>query len=139
MSEEKIRAYGDELYDAWHTRRTVPPLLDREPGITLDDAYRIQERMVAHFSQCDPEYGARVAAGGVARKVLGDGVEIAYVDGRDDDHRHAGRRRIRRHTQRFAAEFAGVQVAVGIDPHGLSRPQAFVRQAQHAAGGSRRK
>ena len=23
----------------------------------------IQERMVGHFSQCDPEYGARVAAG----------------------------------------------------------------------------
>jgi len=53
MHSEKIQEYGDELYDAWRTRRTVPPLLEREPGITLDDAYRIQERFIAR----------RVAAG----------------------------------------------------------------------------
>lgn len=46
MNEEKIRRYGDELYDAWQTRHTVPPLLEREPDITIEDAYRIQLRMV---------------------------------------------------------------------------------------------
>ncbi|HEY0832371.1 MAG TPA: 2-oxopent-4-enoate hydratase [Azospirillum sp.] len=53
MHNDKIQEYGDEIYDAWRTRRTVPPLLEREPGITLDDAYRIQERFIAR----------RVAAG----------------------------------------------------------------------------
>jgi 2-oxopent-4-enoate/cis-2-oxohex-4-enoate hydratase len=47
MTPERIQHYGDELYAAWSERRTVAPLLAREPGITLDDAYRIQERMVA--------------------------------------------------------------------------------------------
>ncbi|WP_085318292.1 2-oxopent-4-enoate hydratase [Derxia lacustris] len=38
--------YGDELYRALIERRTVEPLRLREPDITLDDAYRIQLRMV---------------------------------------------------------------------------------------------
>ena len=46
MDAQKIQAYGDELYAALVERRTVPPLLEREPDITLDDAYRIQLRMV---------------------------------------------------------------------------------------------
>jgi len=53
MDDNKITLYGDELYEAWLARRTVPPLREREPGITIDDAYRIQERFVAR----------RVAAG----------------------------------------------------------------------------
>lgn len=47
MEDDKIRQYGDELYEAFAARRTVPPLLAREPGITIEDAYRIQERFVA--------------------------------------------------------------------------------------------
>ncbi|MBL8466678.1 2-oxopent-4-enoate hydratase [Methyloversatilis discipulorum] len=46
MDAQKIQAYGDELYQALVERRTVAPLLEREPDITLDDAYRIQLRMV---------------------------------------------------------------------------------------------
>ena len=42
MTPEKIRQYGDELYTAWLERRTVAPLLQREPDITLEDAYKIQ-------------------------------------------------------------------------------------------------
>lgn len=42
MTPEKIRHYGDELYTAWLERRTVAPLLQREPDITLEDAYKIQ-------------------------------------------------------------------------------------------------
>ncbi len=53
MKPEDIERYGDELYEALLARRTVAPLLEREPDITLDDAYRIQSRMVAR----------RVAAG----------------------------------------------------------------------------
>lgn len=51
MNEEKIQHYGDALYEAWLARRTIPPLLEQEPDITLDDAYRIQQRYVARRVQ----------------------------------------------------------------------------------------
>lgn len=51
MDTHKIEQYGDELYEAWLARRTVPPLSEREPEITLDDAYRIQLRMVGRRVQ----------------------------------------------------------------------------------------
>jgi 2-oxopent-4-enoate/cis-2-oxohex-4-enoate hydratase len=47
MTPELIHAYGDELYGAFIDRMTVMPLVDREPDITIEDAYRIQQRMVA--------------------------------------------------------------------------------------------
>ena len=47
MDDNKINQYGDELYDCWLHRRTVAPLREREPGITIEDAYKIQERFVA--------------------------------------------------------------------------------------------
>ncbi|WP_284620237.1 2-oxopent-4-enoate hydratase [Aquabacterium humicola] len=46
MNDTQIQQYGDELYDALLTRTPVPPLTEREPTITLDDAYRIQLRMI---------------------------------------------------------------------------------------------
>ena len=46
MNDETIQKYGDELYVAWLERRTVAPLLEREPDITLTDAYRIQSRYI---------------------------------------------------------------------------------------------
>jgi 2-oxopent-4-enoate/cis-2-oxohex-4-enoate hydratase len=46
MTPEKIQYYGDELYTAWLECRTVAPLLEREPEITLEDAYQIQLRYV---------------------------------------------------------------------------------------------
>ena len=53
MTDEQINQYGDELYAAWLEKKPVAPLREREPEITLSDAYRIQERFVAR----------RVAAG----------------------------------------------------------------------------
>ena len=47
MDKQKIEHYGDELYQAFVSRRAIAPLLTREPEITLEDAYRIQERFVA--------------------------------------------------------------------------------------------
>lgn len=46
MEEKFIKHYGQELYDAWRERRTVEPLLKREPDITLDDAYKIQQHYI---------------------------------------------------------------------------------------------
>jgi 2-oxopent-4-enoate/cis-2-oxohex-4-enoate hydratase len=46
MNPSTIERYGDELYAALLNRQPVAPLTEREPGITLDDAYRIQLRMI---------------------------------------------------------------------------------------------
>ncbi len=39
--------YGDELYAALRERHTVAPLTEREPTITIDDAYHISQRLLA--------------------------------------------------------------------------------------------
>jgi 2-oxopent-4-enoate/cis-2-oxohex-4-enoate hydratase len=39
-------ALGAELYAALRSRRPVPPLLGRVPGITIEDAYHISEAML---------------------------------------------------------------------------------------------
>lgn len=47
MDSQKIQQYGEELYQAFLERRPVAPLISREPEITIEDAYRIQEAFVA--------------------------------------------------------------------------------------------
>nr|MBL8455307.1 2-oxopent-4-enoate hydratase [Zoogloeaceae bacterium] len=47
MDDNEIDRLGDELYEAWRERRVLRPLIEREPDITIADAYRIQERFVA--------------------------------------------------------------------------------------------
>jgi 2-oxopent-4-enoate/cis-2-oxohex-4-enoate hydratase len=46
MEPDQINGYGDELYAALVARVPVEPLTSREAGLTIDDAYRIQLRMV---------------------------------------------------------------------------------------------
>lgn len=46
MNNETIQKYGDELYTALLERKAVDPLTDREPAITIEDAYQIQLRMI---------------------------------------------------------------------------------------------
>ena len=53
MTPELITALGDELYDALTACHVVEPLTTRHPDITIEDAYRIQQRLNAR----------RVAAG----------------------------------------------------------------------------
>jgi 2-oxopent-4-enoate/cis-2-oxohex-4-enoate hydratase len=51
-SSDLIAALGDELHQALVSRRTVPPLSGRAfaqgLGLTIEDAYRIQERMLSY-------------------------------------------------------------------------------------------
>ncbi|MDR1932743.1 MAG: 2-keto-4-pentenoate hydratase [Spirochaetales bacterium] len=42
MDEEKIRSFADELFEAEKNRTPVPPLTERCPSLSVDDAYRIQ-------------------------------------------------------------------------------------------------
>jgi 2-oxopent-4-enoate/cis-2-oxohex-4-enoate hydratase len=53
MSPGLIQQLGDELYDALQACRVADPLTTRHPGITIEDAYAIQQRLNAR----------RVAAG----------------------------------------------------------------------------
>lgn len=46
MDKPTIQRYGDELYQALVSRKPVDPLTDRESGITIEDAYQIQLRMI---------------------------------------------------------------------------------------------
>ncbi len=46
MDTTKIEQIGDELYAALCEQRTLQPLTDREPGITIEDAYHISQRFV---------------------------------------------------------------------------------------------
>ncbi len=42
-----IASLGDELFDALNASRMVTPLTERHPEITIEDAYAIQQRMIA--------------------------------------------------------------------------------------------
>jgi 2-oxopent-4-enoate/cis-2-oxohex-4-enoate hydratase len=46
LDEVTKTALGDELFDALSMRRTVAPLTERLPGITIDDAYWISRRLL---------------------------------------------------------------------------------------------
>ena len=87
MTPEQINHYGDELYQALVTRTTVPPLLGRAEGITIEDAYRIQERMVSHrLNKGEKIVGKKI---GVTSKAVQDMIqpkaeaEVAFVLKRD--------------------------------------------------------
>ncbi len=41
MDSEQIARCGNELYSAMQDRRTIAPLTDQHPGISIDDAYHI--------------------------------------------------------------------------------------------------
>lgn len=46
MDAASIQHYGDELYSAFLERKTLQPFTEREPTITVADAYRIQSRFI---------------------------------------------------------------------------------------------
>lgn len=46
MDSTTIEKCGDQLYDAWLNRTTIAPFNESHPGITLEDAYKIQERFI---------------------------------------------------------------------------------------------
>ena len=78
MDDNKINQYGDELYDCWLTRRTVAPLREREPGITIEDAYQIQQRMIQRrLDAGETIIGKKI---GVTSKVVMDMLKVNQPD-----------------------------------------------------------
>jgi len=55
MDKSRREALGDELYRALRDFRTLAPLTEREPGITIDDAYHISLRMLSRRLESDGE------------------------------------------------------------------------------------
>lgn len=78
MDKHKIQNYGDELYQALLSRTPVDPLTDREPGITVEDAYQIQLRMVQRrLDAGETIVGKKI---GVTSKVVMDMLKVNQPD-----------------------------------------------------------
>ncbi|RJG04415.1 2-oxopent-4-enoate hydratase [Noviherbaspirillum sedimenti] len=78
MNAQKIEKYGDELYEALVARKTVAPLLEREPDITINDAYRIQQRMIERRVQAgETIVGKKI---GVTSKAIQDFLGVFQPD-----------------------------------------------------------
>ena len=83
MNTQKIQQYGDELYDALVSRVAVDPLTNREPEISIDDAYQIQLRMIERRLQTgETVVGKKI---GVTSKMIAPRAEaeVAFILGRD--------------------------------------------------------
>ncbi len=78
MDKQKIEAYGDELYQALLARSAVAPLTEREPAITIDDAYQIQLRMIQRrLDAGETIIGKKI---GVTSKVVMDMLKVDQPD-----------------------------------------------------------
>jgi len=46
MNRDKIKSYGDTLYDCLRNRTTIEPITDKEKNITIEDAYYISRHLL---------------------------------------------------------------------------------------------
>ncbi|BDI06191.1 fumarylacetoacetate hydrolase family protein [Sphaerotilus microaerophilus] len=78
MDAALIQQLGEELFDALRARRTLAPLTERHPGITIGDAYRISLRFLA----CREAQGERVIGKkiGVTSKPVQDMLGVFQPD-----------------------------------------------------------
>jgi 2-oxopent-4-enoate/cis-2-oxohex-4-enoate hydratase len=85
LAAERIRALGDELYDAWRMAKQIAPLTEREPDIGVEDAYRVQLQTIDRRLQAgERSVGKKI--GITARAVM----ELLKVDQPDFGHLLSG-------------------------------------------------
>ncbi|MFM7760341.1 MAG: 2-oxopent-4-enoate hydratase [Burkholderiaceae bacterium] len=78
MSTNKIQQFGDELYESLVSRIAIDPLTNREPEISIDDAYQIQLRMIERRLQTgETVVGKKI---GVTSKVVMDMLGVNQPD-----------------------------------------------------------
>ena len=78
MDKTKIQHYGDELYQALLDCKAVDPLTDREPSITIEDAYQVQLRMIQRrLDAGETIIGKKI---GVTSKVVMDMLKVNQPD-----------------------------------------------------------
>lgn len=82
MNEQKIQQYGDALYQALVERKAIDPLTTTEPDITIQDAYRIQLRMIERRLQNGAERVIGKKIGVTSRPVM----DMLKVDQPDFGH-----------------------------------------------------
>ena len=78
MEQSLIDTLGDELHQAWATQTVVAPLTERHPDITVEDAYHVQQRMMARRQQA----GARIVGKkiGVTSQAVMDMLKVYQPD-----------------------------------------------------------
>ena len=78
LTHEQIEALGAELHDALERAAPVDPLILRHPGLSIEDAYRVQRAMVEHRLRA----GQRVVGKkiGVTSKVVMDMLKVDQPD-----------------------------------------------------------
>lgn len=75
LTPEQITSLGSELHRALSEVRAIDPLILRHPGLTIDDAYGVQQAMVGHRLQAGQTVvGKKI---GVTSKVV---MEMLKVD-----------------------------------------------------------
>ncbi len=79
MNQNKIEQYGDALYDALINRQAIDPLTASEPDMTIEDAYKVQLRMIERRLQAGNEHiiGKKI---GVTSQVVMDMLKVDQPD-----------------------------------------------------------
>ena len=78
MNVDDVARYARELHGALRGRRTVAPLTERDPGITLDDAYGISRRLLdLRLADGERLIGTKI---GVTSKVVQRALDVHQPD-----------------------------------------------------------
>lgn len=79
VTDGEIRWYGEELHRALRERRTVAPLTERVPRITIEEAYRIQLHLIGLRLERDRErvVGKKI---GVTSEVVQKALDVDQPD-----------------------------------------------------------
>ena len=78
MDQKTIEALGDSLYDALVARTPIAPLSAAHPDMTIEDAYHVQQRMIARrLEQGDRVIGKKI---GVTSKAVQDMLGVFQPD-----------------------------------------------------------
>ena len=79
MNTEKIAALGDELYEALRSGNVIRPLTEREPDISIEDAYHVSLQMLKNRIDRDGEtvVGKKI---GVTSKAVQDMLGVFQPD-----------------------------------------------------------
>ena len=78
MDNKQIESFGDALYEAMVSRKTIAPLTEQAPDITIDDAYRISLRMLDRRTEAGEfVIGKKI---GVTSKAVMDMLDVRQPD-----------------------------------------------------------
>lgn len=78
MTLEKIEQHGDALYQALIDRKPIAPLTEGEPDLGIEDAYRIQLRMIQRrLERGETVIGKKI---GVTSKAVQDMLQVFQPD-----------------------------------------------------------